>query len=92
MHNISIVPVLNGYLCNVGCQSIVFSNPDHLLHELRRYLIDPEAVEGEYRNTSLNRRLLKRNMPEQDRIVNTSTPCTAAPHSLAGADTTERAF
>lgn len=45
---ITIRPITHGYLVNVGCCELPFSDGDELLDELRRYLMNPEAVEKEY--------------------------------------------
>ena len=49
MHDIKIKPVLNGYIVEVGCKTVVFPSRKKLLRELDRYLQDPEGVEEEYR-------------------------------------------
>lgn len=43
-----IKPVLNGYIVEVGCQTVVFETMDRMLYELRRYLENPSVVEKEY--------------------------------------------
>ena len=48
MHDIKIKAVLNGYICQVGCQTVVFGSRKKLLKELDRYLNNPAAVEKEY--------------------------------------------
>lgn len=48
MRQISIEKKMNGYVVNVGCQSLVFESKEKLLVELARYLNDPQGVEKEY--------------------------------------------
>ena len=45
---ITIKPVLNGYVVTVGCSEVVFTSRKKLVKELARYLKDPQAVEEEY--------------------------------------------
>ncbi len=47
-HPIRIVKVLNGYVCEVGCQTVVFENETKMLLEISRYLKNPAEVEKEY--------------------------------------------
>lgn len=51
---ITIRPVLNGFVCQVGCQCVVFDSRDKLLTELKAYLNDPDRVEKEYVHNALN--------------------------------------
>ncbi len=45
MRAVSIRPALNGYLCEVGCQMVVFTSRESLIQNLTEYLADPEAKE-----------------------------------------------
>ena len=58
IRDIKIHAVLNGWIVTVGCQQIVFTESDHLLKQLGRYLINPKVVEKEYRELSVNSALL----------------------------------
>ena len=51
---IHIKPVLNGFIVNIGCQSVVFDSRSKLLAELGRYLENPRGLEVEYRKNALN--------------------------------------
>lgn len=53
--DIHIIPVLNGYLCKVGCQSVVFQDRTQMVTEIDRYYGDPEAVEKEYVAKAVNK-------------------------------------
>lgn len=59
IRDIHITPVLNGFICDVGCQRVVIAGKTQLLNELARYLDAPEQVEKEYVANAVNR------MPEQ---------------------------
>jgi len=54
---IHIRPVLNGFVVNVGCQTVVFSTIEMMTTELARYYKDPEKVERDYRAAALNKTL-----------------------------------
>lgn len=55
MYDVRIKPVLNGFVVNVGCQTLVFQSMDILASELKRYQADPEKVEKEYRANAVNK-------------------------------------
>lgn len=55
MKNIEIKPALNGYICQVGCQQVVYNSIEHLLAELGNYLRDPKGVEKSYIENAVNR-------------------------------------
>ncbi len=54
MHEVKIKPVLNGFICKVGCQTVVFNNIDKMLVELEEYLKNPKEKEKDYMENSLN--------------------------------------
>lgn len=45
IRRIQIEPALNGFVCQIGCQTVVFTSVDSLLEHLGDYLRDPEATE-----------------------------------------------
>lgn len=55
MKEITIQPVLNGYLCHVGCQRVVFTDRKTLLASLNEYLDTPEAVEKRFLEQAVNK-------------------------------------
>lgn len=55
MRNINIQPVLNGYICQVGCQRVVFNSRESLILALGDYLAHPEAVEKSYLANAINK-------------------------------------
>lgn len=48
MREIRINKALNGYIVNVGCQTLVFTDIGEVCTELTRYAAEPEKVEKEY--------------------------------------------
>lgn len=58
MYPIAIQAVLNGFKVKVGCQTLVFNDPDTLCRELRRYLLVPEQVEKDWRENAINKFLI----------------------------------
>ncbi len=73
---ITIRPVLNGYVVQVGCQEVVFDSTDALISGLRHYLSDPEAIEKDYRENALHKDLINR----------PAAPCPDHPVGVAGID------
>ena len=51
IENVSIRPVLNGWIVKVGCQKVVFTTMDTMLENLERYLTDPVATEKQFRES-----------------------------------------
>lgn len=45
LRNIQIRPVLNGFLLNVGCQELAYTDTNKLLGDLGDYLRNPEETE-----------------------------------------------
>lgn len=58
MKPINIEPALNGFICQVGCQRVVFTSRVEMLRELDKYLLHPDEVEKEYRQNAIHRHLL----------------------------------
>ncbi len=54
MRHIEIIAVLNGYICQVGCQQVVFETREKMLTELGRYLAASKDVETEYIQKAVN--------------------------------------
>jgi hypothetical protein len=55
---ITIEAVLNGFVCKVGCQTVVFNSIGDLVANLGDYLRNPAAVENQFRANAVNRALL----------------------------------
>jgi hypothetical protein len=52
---IQILPVLNGYICTVGCQQVVFQDRKQMLTEIGKYYQNPEATEKRYIKDAINK-------------------------------------
>lgn len=48
MYKVTISKAMNGYIAEVGCQTLVFETEGKLINELTRYLNNPDMVEREY--------------------------------------------
>ena len=55
---------LNGFVAEVGCQTLVFNDLDELLGNLRSYLQDPEATETAMRKNALNTKITLGDQPQ----------------------------
>jgi len=55
MRNIIITPVLNGWVCKVGCSEVVFDSKGVMLQRLSDYIDNPLAVEKEFQTKALNK-------------------------------------
>lgn len=51
---IQIDYALNGYVCQVGCQRVVFMSAESLTSTLLRYLKNPEQTEKEFQDAAVN--------------------------------------
>ncbi len=56
---IHIIPVLNGFICRVGCQTVVFDSHSDMIAALKSYLINPEQVERDYRHSAMHKFMLE---------------------------------
>lgn len=68
IREITIKPALNGFICRVGCQTVVFESRLKMVEELNRYLEDPKRVEECYRKQSTNSWLLDEACPHEPRL------------------------
>lgn len=57
MYPISIRPALNGWIVEVGCQTLTFNSKVTMLTELNKYMDDPEGTEKFYRENAVNRKI-----------------------------------
>jgi hypothetical protein len=55
MRDFKIKPVLNGFIVEIGCQTVVFTNMSTLVSELLRYQANPHMVEREYQRNAVNK-------------------------------------
>lgn len=54
MRAVTVTPVLNGFIVNVGCQHLIFNTIEEVAAELVRYQKEPQKVELEYRKKAVN--------------------------------------
>jgi hypothetical protein len=59
MRSVTVNAVLNGWTVQVGCQTLVYTDPDKLTGDLRDYLRDPKAKEAAVIESAVNKRLLQ---------------------------------
>lgn len=55
IREITITPVLNGFVCKVGCQKVVFESVSEMARNLEAYYKNPEAVEKEFLAKAVNK-------------------------------------
>jgi len=51
---ITIVPALNGFVCQVGCQQVVFNDVAVMCCHITAYYKNPEAVEKSFIEQAVN--------------------------------------
>lgn len=52
---ITIEPVLNGYICRVGCCRIVFQAREQMFAEIKNYLEKPAETEQRFLKNAVNK-------------------------------------
>lgn len=57
MRELKIKPVLNGFIVEVGCQTLVYTSITRLADDLIKYQRDPEQVEKEFVEEAVNQTL-----------------------------------
>ena len=55
IREITITPVLNGFVCKVGCQKVVFQSVVDLVRAIERYYQKPEETEKEFLAGAVNK-------------------------------------
>lgn len=55
IREITITPVLNGFVCKVGCQKVVFQSVVDLVRAIERYYREPEKTEKEFLAEAVNK-------------------------------------
>lgn len=55
VRDIIIKPVLNGFVCCVGCQQVVFKDTKSLVAGIREYYDAPEKTEKRYLSQAVNK-------------------------------------
>ena len=71
MHNIGITAVLNGWIVTCGCQTLVFDECGSMLRKIKEYMENPEVVEKQYLDSSINAHLFKDPVPIRPRAFGT---------------------
>jgi hypothetical protein len=66
---IKITPVLNGFVCQVGCQTVVFESVSELALNIERYYRNPDAVEKEFITRAVNKRAVNKTMDGLDAVA-----------------------
>lgn len=54
IREITITPVLNGFVCKVGCQTVVFTSVDELALNIEKYYNNPEEMEKQFLAKAVN--------------------------------------
>lgn len=81
IRSITIKPVLNGFVCQVGCQEIICTTPEHLGKEITRYYKNPITIEKEYLKKSVNK-LIDIDSPAAPASINVDAYRAAQEESL----------
>jgi hypothetical protein len=55
IREIVITPVLNGFVCKVGCQSVVFESVATMVQNIEAYYKNPETVEAAFLAKAVNK-------------------------------------
>lgn len=55
IREITITPVLNGFVCKVGCQKVVFDSLATMVREIEVYYRNPEGTEKRYIKEAINK-------------------------------------
>lgn len=55
VREIKITPVLNGFVCKVGCQTVVFQSITEMVKNLEEYYKNPAVVEKQFIAEAVNK-------------------------------------
>ena len=55
IREITITPVLNGFICKVGCQKVVFQSLLEMVQRIEEYYNHPEVVEKVFLAKAVNK-------------------------------------
>lgn len=86
---IVITPVLNGFICKVGCQKVVFESIPRLIVGLEEYLHNPDIVEKKYIKEAVNK-MEPQLQPQVDVCDSGESPVRATYRTLRTADDTAK--
>ena len=76
--NLQITPVLNGWIVQAGCQTVVYTDSAKIVAEFCEWLSNPDAIENRYKNLMKQKGLgenLAAAMEERVRHEPTPPPC-----------------
>jgi len=48
MREFNVIPVLNGFIVKIGCQTVVFEGKQAIIDAVRDYVLYPEETEKEF--------------------------------------------
>jgi len=90
IREITIKPVLNGFVCKVGCQTVVFNSARELAENIERYYKNPDAVEKDFIAKAVNKTMDEYPAPEcgEPCVVDPRpdcNPCCESPRPIGGA-------
>ena len=75
MRDVTIHAVLNGWTATVGCQTLVYTDADKLVGDLKEFLVDPEKKEKAMTESAVNKRLLREPQLAMPQMQNTLGGC-----------------
>lgn len=55
IRTVTIKPVLNGFVCEIGCQQVVFTNLNEMAEQIVKYFKNPNEVEKSYIANAINK-------------------------------------
>lgn len=64
MREVTVRPVLNGFVVQVGCQTLVFNRIEDVTENLVAYQKDPEGTEKKFAENAVNKTLGGGPVPE----------------------------
>lgn len=70
---------LNGFVAEVGCQTLVYNDRSALLNDLSSYLDNPEATEKRFRETAINTKVTLGDQPQPAGCYQTPPPLEVYP-------------
>jgi hypothetical protein len=73
MREVNVRPVLNGFVVQVGCQTLVFNRIEDVAENLVAYQKDPEGTEKKFAETAVNKTLGGGPVPEPVERLNRRT-------------------
>ncbi len=74
---IKIYPVLNGYIVQVGCQSVVFETLAKMTAEITRYYTSPDLIVTDYVKNAVNRLIDLKSVQAEDQGLISVDPRSA---------------